>query len=116
MGNKNPYIFPGLVLSVGEIENAAAATWNIPVNSLYQKTKAREVVEARYSVFYYRKTKMNQPEPDIARTVPFDRTTIIHAIKLTENLLAFNRAFQEKYRSFETSLSENLVNGHKVGR
>lgn len=116
METKNPYIFPGLVLSIGEIENAAAATWNVPVNSLYQKTREREVVEARYSVFYYRKTKMNEQESGIAQNVPFDRTTIIHAIKSTKNLLAFNRDFREKYRSFESQLSNDQVRNIKTGR
>jgi chromosomal replication initiation ATPase DnaA len=112
----NPYVFPGLKPFPREIEKVAATVWNVPVESLYQKTRQREVVEARYSVFYYRKTKMNEQEPDIAKTVPFDRTTVIHAIKAAEELLEFNKSFREKYRSFENQLSNDLVRNFKTGR
>lgn len=112
----NPYVSPGLVLLPREIENAAATVWNVPVESLYQKTRQRAVVEARYSVFYYRKMQLKEQEPDIARTVPFDRTTIIQAIKLTENLLAVDKSFREKYQSFENMLSNDLVSDYKVCR
>ncbi len=112
----NPYAFPGFLLLPREIENVAASVWNVPVESLYQKTRQREVVEARYSVFHYRKTKMNEQEPDIAKTVPFDRTTVIHAIKAAEELLEFNKSFREKYRSFENQLSNDLVRNFKTWR
>ncbi|MDD4190044.1 MAG: helix-turn-helix domain-containing protein [Mangrovibacterium sp.] len=112
----NPYAFPGFLLLPREIENVAASVWNVPVESLYQKTRQREVAEARYSVFHYRKTKMNEQEPDIAKTVPFDRTTVIHAIKAVEHLLEFDRPFQRKYRLFQDALANDLVSSYKVHR
>lgn len=112
----NPYVFPGLRIFPWDVERAAAEAWNVPVNNLYQRTREREVVAARYSTFYYRKKEMNEQESDIAKTVPFDRTTIIHAIKAVEDLLEFNNSFREKYGLFRDALSNDLVSTYKAHR
>lgn len=89
MKEVNVFVFPGLK----KIEGIIADSFCIDTKQLYQKTRQREIVEARqfvmYYLFHYKKLRPGH----IQKLTGFDRSTISHAAKTVTDLLDTNDFF-----------------------
>lgn len=97
----NPYSAPG-VLPIQEIlDDILAEVFDIDRSDLYTPTRRREVVEARQLGMYIRSHRMMTDKATLAmvgRAYNRDHTTVIHAQKVVNNLIATDRRFREKAR------------------
>lgn len=92
----SPYIIPG----VKTIEDIACEIWQIPKESLYVKTRKREVVEARQVLMAYGKQKTGNSFAKVGKGFNKDHATVIHSVKTVKNLRETNKAFRDKYDTF----------------
>lgn len=70
----------------------------IPVEKLMQKTRKREIVEARQIAMYLAKRNTKETLSEIGFNIGRkDHTTVIHACKTVENLIETDHGFREKW-------------------
>jgi len=81
-------------------EEIAAEIWGIPVERLTEKTRKREVVEARQVLMNYRNVKLKLSQAVSGAPYGKDHCTVIHANKTITALLSSNKEFIEKHSRF----------------
>lgn len=81
-------------------EEIAADIWGIQVEQLTEKTRKREVVEARQVLMNYRNTRLNLSQAKSGEPYGKDHCTVIWANKTVNGLLETNKEFIEKHSRF----------------
>lgn len=81
-------------------EEIAAEIWGLNPEKLFQRTRKREVVEARQVLMVYRHVELGQTQAIAAEFYGMDHASVDHARKTVYSLLVTNRAFREKHERF----------------
>jgi chromosomal replication initiator protein len=92
----SPMIAPGLKT----IEQHAEEIWELEPGKLSERTRRREVVEARQTVMDYRRTHRKESLQRIADRYYMDHATVIHASKTVSALLKTDKEFRRKHELF----------------
>jgi len=101
----SPYIFPGIKqLDINKIELAASKIFKIPKSELWERTRKREFVQARWFVIYYLEQRESKTEKDVIKITGVNRCTIKHSIKQVNNLFETDKLFKAQYQEFESNL------------
>jgi len=78
--------------------NKVAHFIGIPADAIKEKTRKREIVEARQVAMYLAKRNTKESLAVIGRNIGSkNHTTVLYACKTVDNLLETNRSFREKW-------------------
>lgn len=71
----NPYAIPG----IPSIDQVVAESFGVEPKQLTERTRKREVVDARHFAMYYRKKHLKQKDKEIGHIYDRDHATVIFA-------------------------------------
>lgn len=77
-----------------------AASLSFGVIDILRKTRKREYVYARHAMAYYLHRVMRLSQHASARVIEKDHATIIHSCRTHEDLMKFDKGYQEMYNAF----------------
>jgi chromosomal replication initiation ATPase DnaA len=97
----SPYVIPALKTP----EEIAAETWNITTDQLYQRTRKREVVEARSTLIYYRNQKLKLKQAISAGKYGLNHSSTDHIVKQIKIWLEVDKQFRSKFELFKSKVS-----------
>lgn len=115
----NVYAIPGITRTIGEaaidfrlspdqkhrkIEHAICSVWQLMPSKLHERTRKREIVEARQLVYWYMIKLTKLSLEDIGRIYGYDHATVLHAKKTVNNLRNTNREYREKLEQVEAQI------------
>ena len=83
-------------IDIQEQVQVISQVFYIDPKRFFEKTRKREIVEARQFFFWYKIVKEGYG-PNIAFNFGFDHATAIHAKKTVNNLIDTNKAYLEKF-------------------
>ena len=86
------YTIPGIKTE----EDIICDSFGIEKENLLKRRRWREVVEARYFLFWYQKTKLKHGISQIGRNSGFDHATVIHGFNTVNDLMQTDKIFREK--------------------
>ena len=91
---KRAYAIPGYIHTV---EDAVSDVWEVPVDRITERTRKREIVEARQVCMWWRSNHTKESYSRIGeRLGGYDHATIIHARKTVLNLRQNCRIYRSK--------------------
>jgi len=97
-----------LIETKGEMSDhiikTVAAVLNVPLANLFQKTRKREIVEARQISMSLIKQRTNLPVTAIGRKFGQDHSTVLYAIDTVSDLCSSDKLFRRKVERIEESL------------
>lgn len=86
------------------ITQSVCAYYKIDTDSLFTKTRKREISDARQMVMYLSKKHAKMPLTAIGTRLSRTHATVLHACKNIEERLAFEKQLQEDVSQIESSL------------
>lgn len=99
VSNKNRYTEISLPLDakIETINQCVCTVFGLPFERLFEKTRKREVVQARQVCIYFVKDNTKISLKEIGRKFGgIDHATVIHAIKQVGNLMFSDKNYREK--------------------
>jgi chromosomal replication initiator protein len=88
-----------------KIERTVSQYTGVPVEAIYQKTRKREVVQARQLIHSFAKQNFRMSLESIGfRAGGKDHATVSHSCKTIDNLLDTDKSFKKLYQTIENAL------------
>ncbi|OQB81418.1 MAG: Chromosomal replication initiator protein DnaA [Bacteroidetes bacterium ADurb.Bin123] len=107
--NISIYAIPGLMIKnpTDIIDRAVCNVWNISQDRLREKTRKREVVEARQTAMYFYRKKSTYSLKEIGALLGnFDHATVIYGCRNVKNLVETDKVFFEKFERVKRQMIE----------
>lgn len=82
--------------------------YDIPIETMKQKTRKREIVQARQISYYFGKKYTNFSLYRLGKFFELDHATALHGIVVIENLKDTNRNFRKELKEIEEIIEEKL--------
>jgi len=82
--------------------------YDMPIKIMKQKTRKREIVQARQISFYFGKKYTNFSLYRLGKFFELDHATALHGIVVIENLKDTNRNFRKELKEIEEIIEEKL--------
>ena len=92
-------------VSIEEIQQKVADKYGIRVSEMQSKRRERTVARPRQVAMYLAKALTPRSLPEIGRKFDRDHTTVIHAVKKVEEMMAEDPSFREEVEGLRRSLS-----------
>ena len=92
-------------VSIEEIQQKVADKYEIRVSEMQSKRRERTVARPRQVAMYLAKALTPRSLPEIGRKFDRDHTTVIHAVKKVEEMMAEDPSFREEVEGLRRSLS-----------
>ena len=94
-------------LTIDHIQQIIADYFGLDIESLYSKTRKRNVLQARQlAMFFSKKYTKNSLSTIGSQIGQRDHATVLHACKTVENLIETDRAFKKYVSDLETKFSD----------
>jgi len=95
------YSIPGIRTTTEVVERAAVEAWENPLEDLYKRSRKPKYAWPRFATWFYLHQIQKQSEYSIARQIPFDRASILHAVKKVRIFIETNDCeFMPRYHQF----------------
>jgi len=75
--------------------------FGVSMQDMQRHTKEREIVDARYMIFWYARKHMKLSFKTIGRIFTFDHATVLYGVRQTEKLVQVDREFRLKFVNFQ---------------
>ena len=82
--------------------------YDIPIETMKQKTRKREIVQARQISYYFGNNYTNLSFYSLGKFFDQDHATALHGIKSINNLIFSNRDIRREINELETRIAEKL--------
>ncbi len=92
-------------VTIEEIQQKVAERYGIRVSEMQSKRRERTVARPRQIAMYLAKALTPRSLPEIGRKFDRDHTTVIHAVKKVEEMMAEDASFREEVEGLRRSLS-----------
>lgn len=92
-------------VTIDEIQRKVAEHYSIRVAEMQSKRRERNVARPRQIAMYLSKTLTPRSLPEIGRKFDRDHTTVIHAVRKVEEMMADDRLFREEIEGLRRSLA-----------
>jgi chromosomal replication initiation ATPase DnaA len=89
----SPYVAPGVKTSNDAV---IANAFGIQPEKMFNRTRKREIVEARQFYFWYMMMYKDKNDSELEEMYGWDRTTVIHARKTVHLLMKTDKSFRKK--------------------
>lgn len=95
---RSPYIVPGLPSKkqIDQLIERVASKFNLTVEEIKEKTRKRNVVDARATAFYLIKNKMPISWAACAEPFGLDHATAMHGYRVFETQYSVNKKFRNR--------------------
>lgn len=91
-------------IDFGTIAEKVSSFYGIPTDTLYGKSRKREISDARQIAMYLAKKYTTMPLTAIGRTISRSHATVIYSVRNVEERLAVERQLQSEVQEIETTI------------
>ena len=104
--NINYWIVPAITTT---LENIIIEKYNISLSQLKQKTRKKNIIQARYICFYFYQKQYNYSLSQIAFLFSQNHVTVYHGIKKVKNEIQVYKHFAEQVEQLQTKINNSLI-------